>query len=355
MDGDDHEERLRYPGSFQEREPSDLVMVGSRPREVSTPNRMMRMMPVETERDKEYLTLKVVRPSQEQDSVEIHFRVKRTTQMGKLKKSYSERQGVHVTSLRFLYDGRRISDDATPGTLEMESGDYIEVYNELGVGLHFNPSPEPSDGSHRTEVTGPLDTAQWESSLGETIETGLIDNQRRVSRYGDIAETGAGQSKRPRISLEPRDPGQGGGARAATQSQGIDLSNANNEVPAPNGELEAVRTELANVTKKYDDLVKKLRDKVECPVCFEVPKKAPIPVCPNGHVVCSRCVRDTCPTCRVRMEQAKSTLAVTVIENIEHTCDHEQCGQSMPLPELAHHLNRCLHRIVPCPGLWSIN
>ena len=35
----------------------------------------------------EYIKLKVVG----QDSNEIHFRVKQTTQMGKLKKSYSER------------------------------------------------------------------------------------------------------------------------------------------------------------------------------------------------------------------------------------------------------------------------
>lgn len=37
-----------------------------------------------------------------------------TTQMGKLKKSYSERVGVPVTSLRFLFDGKRINDDETP-------------------------------------------------------------------------------------------------------------------------------------------------------------------------------------------------------------------------------------------------
>ena len=45
----------------------------------------------------EYIKLKVVG----QDSNEIHFRVKQTTQMGKLKKSYSERVGVPVTSLRY--------------------------------------------------------------------------------------------------------------------------------------------------------------------------------------------------------------------------------------------------------------
>lgn len=37
-----------------------------------------------------------------------------TTQMGKLKKSYSERVGVPVASLRFLFDGRRINDEETP-------------------------------------------------------------------------------------------------------------------------------------------------------------------------------------------------------------------------------------------------
>ena len=43
--------------------------------------------------EREYLTLNVVRPSQEQERVEIHFRVKQTTQMVKLKRSYSERNG----------------------------------------------------------------------------------------------------------------------------------------------------------------------------------------------------------------------------------------------------------------------
>merc|ERR1711881_548092 len=83
----------------------------------------------------EYIKLKVVG----QDSNEIHFRVKQTTQMGKLKKSYSERVGVPQTSLRFLFDGRRINDDETPKALEMEQDDVIEVYQEqtggsLGVG-----------------------------------------------------------------------------------------------------------------------------------------------------------------------------------------------------------------------------
>ena len=97
--------------------------------------------------------------------------------------------------------------------------------------------------------------------------------------------------------------------------------------------------------------MRKLRDKVECPVCFDVPKSSPIPVCPNGHVVCVKCVRDVCPTCRERMENGTSTLAVTVIENIEHPCDHDDCGKSFPHNEIARHMEECRMRPVSCPGL----
>ena len=82
----------------------------------------------------EYIKLKVVGQDSNiklkvvgQDSNEIHFRVKQTTQMGKLMKSYSERVGVPITSLRFLFDGRRINDDESPSALEMEQDDAIEV------------------------------------------------------------------------------------------------------------------------------------------------------------------------------------------------------------------------------------
>jgi len=79
----------------------------------------------------EYIKLKVVG----QDTNEIHFRVKMSTQMGKLKKSYSERVGAPVSSLRFLFDGRRINDDETPKQLEMENDDVIEVYQEQTGGI----------------------------------------------------------------------------------------------------------------------------------------------------------------------------------------------------------------------------
>ena len=50
--------------------------------------------------------------------------------MGKLKKSYTARVSVPVSSLRRMSDGRRVSDDETPKQLEMESDDVIEVYQQ---------------------------------------------------------------------------------------------------------------------------------------------------------------------------------------------------------------------------------
>ncbi len=77
--------------------------------------------------DAEYIKLKVVG----QDSNEVHFRVKMSTQMGKLKRSYSERIGVSVASLRFLFDGRRINDEETPKNLG-------QLFFRLVVGSYFH-------------------------------------------------------------------------------------------------------------------------------------------------------------------------------------------------------------------------
>ncbi|KAI8515819.1 small ubiquitin-related modifier 1-like [Branchiostoma floridae] len=83
--------------------------------------------------DQQYIKLKVMG----QDNSEIHFKVKMTTQMRKLKESYCQRQGVPINSLRFLFDGQRINDDQTPKELEMTDNDIIEVYQEqTGGGEH---------------------------------------------------------------------------------------------------------------------------------------------------------------------------------------------------------------------------
>ncbi|KAJ1368269.1 C4-methyl sterol oxidase 1 [Parelaphostrongylus tenuis] len=73
-----------------------------------------------------YIKLKVV----SQDSNVVKFRVRNRMAMSKLKRSYADRTGVAVSSLRFIFDGRPIRDDDTPETLDLQDDDMIEVYQE---------------------------------------------------------------------------------------------------------------------------------------------------------------------------------------------------------------------------------
>ena len=76
----------------------------------------------------QYIKLRVVG----EDSMEIHFTVKKTTQLRKLKRSYSESKGVGVTSLRFFFDGFRIGDADTAEGVGLTENDEIEVFTGLG-------------------------------------------------------------------------------------------------------------------------------------------------------------------------------------------------------------------------------
>merc|ERR1712059_58345 len=62
-----------------------------------------------------------------------------------------------------------------------------------------------------------------------------------------------------------------------------------------------------------------------------------------------KCVKEECPTCRVKMEQGKSSLAVTVIENIDHDCENEGCKEKLPHGKLVSHGKSCFYRPVECP------
>ncbi|XP_010632513.2 small ubiquitin-related modifier 1-like [Fukomys damarensis] len=78
------------------------------------------------EKEDKYIKLKVIG----QVSSEIHFKVKVTTHLKKLKVSYCQREGVPMNSLRFLFEGQSIADNHTPEKLGMEEEDVIEVYQE---------------------------------------------------------------------------------------------------------------------------------------------------------------------------------------------------------------------------------
>nr|XP_044990095.1 small ubiquitin-related modifier 1-like [Jaculus jaculus] len=73
-----------------------------------------------------------------QDSSEIHFTVKMTSHLKKLKESHYQRQGVTVNSLKCLFEGQRIADNPIPKELRIEGEDVIEVYQQqMGVIQRF--------------------------------------------------------------------------------------------------------------------------------------------------------------------------------------------------------------------------
>ena len=66
---------------------------------------------------------------------EWYIGMKQTTKMKKLKEFLSNRIGESVNNLQFLLGGRQINDDDTPGTLEMDVADVIEV-SKKETGIH---------------------------------------------------------------------------------------------------------------------------------------------------------------------------------------------------------------------------
>ena len=79
-----------------------------------------------------------------------------------------------------------------------------------------------------------------------------IGKYKRMSRRMTEDEMGMGLGHSKKVKLSP------------------DLSGDSRE----RDDRDSVREELGRITRKYEDLVKKLHDKMECPVCFDISKKS---------------------------------------------------------------------------------
>ena len=96
-----------------------------------------------------------------------------------------------------------------------------------------------------------------------------------------------------------------------------------------------------------------------CPVCLELPRHLPVPVCHNGHTVCLTCSRNglgQCPVCRCFIHASEldqkyllmyfarcklvslavfrdpqprgvSLLAGKLIQVVPHRCPHQPCNK----------------------------
>ena len=63
----------------------------------------------------------------DQSEQTMHFKIKNQTRFEKVFKSYAERKGVDLKACRFLFNGTRVKETATPADLEMDEGDTLDV------------------------------------------------------------------------------------------------------------------------------------------------------------------------------------------------------------------------------------
>lgn len=62
----------------------------------------------------EHLNIKVT-----DNNNEVFFKIKRTTNLGKLMNAFCDRQGKNISSVRFLFDGQRVTAQDNPDTVRI--------------------------------------------------------------------------------------------------------------------------------------------------------------------------------------------------------------------------------------------
>jgi len=128
---------------------------------------------------------------------EIFFRIKRTMKMAKLMRIYSDRIGVPIFSLRFLFNGRRIHHDETATDLAMNDDDAIEVYTEqpapiirnfhnLDEGAAGHPPLDPTTIHQISSVLISQDHADAKLSCSVCLELFTIGEEVKKLECGHL-------------------------------------------------------------------------------------------------------------------------------------------------------------------------
>lgn len=114
---------------------------------------------------------------------------------------------------------------------------------------------------------------------------------------------------------------------------------------------------------KFELFSAKLLEILECPVCMEVVRSAPIYCCRAGHLVCNQCRPKLiiCPICRspdigfrnILLEQ----IAFPVLDDMQMKCINHLfgCKQNDIGKNLQDHLKNCRYEQVRCPAYHHDN
>merc|ERR1719234_1321364 len=116
-------------------------------------------------------------------------------------------------------------------------------------------------------------------------------------------------------------------------------------------ELQSTVRSLEAHLQERDRVMAEVVGALNCPVCLELPRHLPVPVCQNGHTVCSTCSSNGlvhCPVCRDAEPRGVSLLAGRLIQVVPHCCPHQACDKVMRMGEVEAHQAACQHRNIRC-------
>jgi len=155
------------------------------------------------------------------------------------------------------------------------------------------------------------------------------------------------------------------GQEPATPRPGCSHWDAPTPAEAPATATPSTASEAPDFEAQYNALfashrrlVENLQSSLECPVCMETIREAPVPCCRSGHLICSVCVQRTflCPTCRAPMSLASGQRCVShsanrLIDLLPHPCINRDAGCQVEdlLAQLRVHEQSCRFRQVRCP------
>jgi len=209
----------------------------------------------------------------------------------------------------------------------------------------------------------------YEADLAEAIKRSLEDpNQREdIREEEDMEQSGTNNDSVLDETREASPDGgreQSSGREAASPSPGCshwnggaqEIVSSTSKPPGPDWQYK-----YNELLMKHLKLIADLQSSVECPVCFEIPRSAPIPCCLMGHVMCSTCWSRSqqCPTCRRDLpgkapnsEMCVSHVANHLVDLLPHPCTNRDqgCPYEAHANEVTAHEADCEYRIIKCPS-----
>jgi len=290
-------------------------------------------------------------------------------------KSLTPRIYRHVPMQRLTVGTRYISSGERQ---QQESEDLrIVVKDEPWSDL---PAPVPTQNTSSPRVGDvPIQSAFSDSISKEKEAAELLEVERIAAELAAGDEELHAVAKRPRLdgaaarsgAQEPEPRGEPAAPEPVPGCSHWGSSNTAPDRASPQQGVTSSGTPPVNFEEKYNLLLSqhmilltKLQTAVECPVCMEVPRRAPVTCCSNGHVVCSSCLdRGTireCPTCKVKMDGPRcvSNVANSILDLIPHPCTYKDVGcdyESQNAEDLKKHEQSCNHREVRCPSFSCPN